>query len=127
MTAMMMLVRSIVVMRATFGFIGQLAVQIGVGQFLNSGPGLAGADGDALLGKERQRPPPDATGDHHIRSLFVQPAREQTRRVRRGRDGSDVENLALYGVSLHERKLGAAAKMFMQAAFGCWNGNGHGQ
>lgn len=128
MTGMMMVsVRVIVVMGAAFGFIEQLAIQIGVGQFFDGGPDLAGANNNALLGKEGQRTPPYAAGNHDVRSLFMQPAGKKPRRVWRSGYGLDPENFALSRIGLHQRKFSAAAKMFMQAAFGGWNGNGHGQ
>ena len=75
--------RVVMVMRAALGFVDQLAVEPGVGQFFDGGPGLSGANGDALLRKEGQRAPPDAAGDHDVRTLLAQPAREKARRVRR--------------------------------------------
>ena len=125
--AMMMPARVVRVMGAAFGRVEQLAVEIGMGQFCDGGPGLSGADGDASFRKEVQRTPADAAGNHDIRALLVKPAREQPGRVRRGGHGPDAENSALRGIGLHERKPGAAAKMFTEAAFGCWNGDGHGR
>ena len=75
------------VMGAAFGHVEQLAVEKGMGQFFDGGPGLSGADGDALLRQEVQRTPADAADNHDLRALLAEPAREQPGRVRRGGHG----------------------------------------
>ena len=84
--------------------------------------GLSGADGDAVLRKEVQRTPADATGNHDLRALLVEPARN-------ARCGGAVTvpecDVAFGRNGLYEGKPGACTKMFMEAAFGCWNGDGH--
>ena len=123
--AVMMSPRIVVVMGAAFGRIDQLAVEPGVGQFFDGGPGGSGADGDALLREKIQRAPPNAAGDHDICALLTQPAREKARRVGWRYQGPDVEDSALLGVHLDQREFPAAAKMFVQAAFGCGEGDDH--
>ena len=125
--AMMMPACNIVVMRAAFGHIEQLAVEVGIGQFFDGGSRGPGAHGNALLRKEGQRATANTPGDDHLRALLAQPAREQARRVRRGGHGVDAKNPALCGIGLHKGKVCAAAKMFVQAAFGRRYGNGHRQ
>ena len=68
---MQMSTRVVVMMSAACGFAGQLAVEIGIGQFFNNCAGLPGADGNALLPKEVQRATPNATGNDDIGALLA--------------------------------------------------------
>ena len=104
---------------------GQPAIQKGGGQFFHRRSRRSGADGDAVLCKNGQRPPPDAAGDHDLRALLAQPARKKSGRVRRRNHRALVENRSPSGIHLNEGKFPAAAEMFMKPAVGRGKSNRH--
>ena len=115
----------IVVMRAPSRFVHQPAVEIRGGQYLHRGIGFTRPDLDAFLGKDGQRPPANAAHNDDVRALLAQPAREESRRVRRRGHRPDADNFSLLGVRLHEREFSAAAKVSVKPAFDCWNCDGN--
>lgn len=108
----------IMMMRAAFWFVHQLAVKIRRGERLHRGAGFARANFDALLRKQIQGTPADAARDNDVCALLVQPARKKSRRVRRRGHRPDADDFPLLGVRFHERELSAAAKVSVEAAFG---------
>jgi len=108
---MLVLVVHIVVMCASGGFVDQLAIEIRDGNLLGRGARFTRQNRDALQRKHIHGALPDAARNDDVRTLLAQPARKNSRRMRRRDRRFDVDYFSLIGVRLHERELPAAAKM----------------
>jgi len=115
---MMFMVVVVAVVFAAFRRRGQLAVQISGRQLFHRRVRQSGANFDALLREQFQGAPSDAARDDDARALLTQPARENSRRVRRWCHRPDADNFSLFGVGLHECEFFAAAKVSVKPAFG---------
>ena len=115
----------IVMMRTPGGFVHQPAIEIRGGKRFHRGVRFARPDLDAFLGEDGDRTLANAAHNDDLRTLLAQPARENSRRVRRRRHRPDADNFPLLGVRLHEREFSAAAKVSVKPAFGCGNCDGN--
>ncbi len=115
----------IVVMRASGGFVDQLAIDVRGGKRLCRGTRFTRPDLDAFLGEDGQRTLANAAHNDDLRALLTQPAREKSRRVRRRCHRPDADNFPLLGVRLYEREFSAAPKVSVKPAFGCGNCDGN--
>lgn len=75
------------VVRATFWCARQLAVQAGGDERFHRRVGLSGPHLDAVLGENVESTLTNAADNDNVDSLFTQPTRKQTWRVRRCRHG----------------------------------------
>lgn len=123
MVMLMIVVVVMAVMRAGFGGALQLPAQKGGGDDFNARARFAGAHGDVMAGEKLDRPFPDAAGDHGVHPELAQPAREQSRLMRRrGDDGGGMDGL--FGqVQIYQREVPAAAEVIVQTS----GLDGHGQ
>ncbi len=110
---------------ASFGRAGQCATHIGDDEVLDRGLWRTGPHCDALLRKELKRAPTNAARDYRVDTQPKQPAREDSRRVRRSLEGAGGQDGPVFGVGLHERKVGAAAEMAVKPSVNDGNCDGH--
>lgn len=96
--------------------VAQRAGQKGLHQFLRGTARPAGVDHDSVLGEQIQRAMPHAPRDDDLGALFMQPAGQDPRRVRR-RDSPRLAHDAFgFGVRFDQRELFGMAEVLGQTS-----------